>query len=349
MPECSKTDGTPLVLSLFCAMDSDPLIARAKALLSRWVAEQSGVKLVDVLNAETADLVLELDAALSPESYRIAGVAPVRIAGGDGRGVIYGVGKLLRTSQWRENGFILTDYRGISIPENPVRGMYFASHFHNFYHLAPLAEIERYVEELALYGCNVLSVWLDLHHYSGMDDPAAQAMIARLRQILEIANCNGIGAGLTLLGNEGFSTTPEELKATDTVGNGYSRSPRGFYHTEICPSQAGGMALILQNRDAVLRAFSGIDFEYIWIWPYDQGGCTCAQCTPWGANGFVQTAEGVANVIRSHFPAVKIVLSTWYFDLFIQNEWAAFYDWVKREKPEWFDFLMIDNFGGFPE
>ena len=36
--------------------------------------------------------------------------------------------------------------------------------------------MNRYVEELALWGCNTLAVWFDLHHYHGIDDPEARAM-----------------------------------------------------------------------------------------------------------------------------------------------------------------------------
>ena len=54
--------------------------------------------------------------------------------------------------------------------------MYFASHFHNFYHDAPVEAVERYVGELALWGINALMVWYDMHHFTGIDDPAAQAM-----------------------------------------------------------------------------------------------------------------------------------------------------------------------------
>ena len=45
-----------------------------------------------------------------------------------------------------------------------VRGIYFATHFHNFYHDAPLEEVQRYVEDLGLWGFNVLAVWYDMRH-----------------------------------------------------------------------------------------------------------------------------------------------------------------------------------------
>ncbi|MBT3377614.1 MAG: GNAT family N-acetyltransferase [Lentisphaerae bacterium] len=318
-------------------------------LLTRWIWDHSGLAAEE--RSDGADIALALNPELPLESFRISGNArgPVRIEGADRRGLIYGLGKWLRASQFAPGRIQPTTWRGDSKPVNPVRAIYFASHFHNWYHIAPLAEVERYVEELALYGCNCLSVWFDLHHYAGMEDPAAQKMVSRLRAILDAANGVGIGASLTMLCNEGFTTTPDELKATNAVQNGYHRTPGGFYNTEVCPSRPGGMELILQNREAVLQAFAGIIFDYVWIWPYDQGGCTCAECAPWGADGFVRTAKPVAELVRQHFPDAKITLSTWYFDRFVEGEWAAFHQWVDDAKPDWIDIMMIDGFRAFPE
>ena len=328
--------------------ETGELGAKALVLLERHVRERCGVP---VVADASGDVVLALDDALAPESFRIGGDAsgPVRIAGGDGMGLIHGVGKWLRTSAFVPGEVSPSSWRGVSVPENPVRAVYFATHFHNWYHVAPAGDVARYVEELALSGCNCLSVWFDMHHYSGMDDPAAVEMVARLRSMLEAANGVGMGASLTLLANEGFTTTPDELKATNAVQNGYHGAPGGFYGTEICPSRPGGMELILRNRDAVLDAFAGIAFDYVWIWPYDQGGCTCADCVPWGANGFVRTARPVAESIRRHFPNAKVILSTWYFDRFVAGEWRAFHEWVDDTSPDWFDMLLVDGYRAFPE
>ena len=321
---------------------------KAFELLRRHVRERSGL---EVAEGGAPDLVLDVDPGLRPQSFRITGSEgdPARVSGGDGLGLIHGLGKWLRTSSFAPGRIAPSSWRGLSEPANPVRGIYFATHFHNWYHLAPPEEVARYVEELALCGCNCLSVWFDLHHYPAIDDPAAQAMIARLRGILGTANAVGMGASLTLLANEGFATTPEALRATNAVQNGYLRAPGGFYHTEICPAQPGGMDLVLRNRKAVFEAFKGIDLDYVWIWPYDQGGCTCADCAPWGANGFLRTARPVAELARTHFPKAKVILATWYFDRFVEGEWAGFHRWVEEMRPAWFDMLLVDGFGAFPD
>lgn len=319
---------------------------QAERLLRRGLSEAG------LAPARPAVIVLEHEPVGGREGFRIraAGEGKIHIAAQDGRGLIYGVGKLLRSLGTTENGDLDTGWTGTAIPEKPVRAMYFATHFHNFYHDAPLEKVIRYVEDLALWGCNSLSVWFDMHHYSGIDDPEAQAMIARLRAVLEAAGNVGMGPALTMLANEGFSTTPDDLKADWTAGHdGYFRAPGGHYHVEICPSKPGGLDFLLAQRRAVLEAFAGIPFEFMWLWPYDQGGCTCPACAPWGSKGFLQTANAVVPLARSLFPGARIVLSTWYFDRFVAGEWtglaAAFADHV----PEWVDFLLIDDFGGFPD
>ena len=206
-------------------------------LLARAIAERTGL---DVVEAEDrAHILLKRCARLAPEAYRIADgprQGAVQIEAADGRGLVYGVGRFLRGSGFGAGRFEPSEWRGTSTPVNPVRAIYFASHFYNWYHVAPIAEVERYVEELALYGCNCLAVWFDLHDYAGIDTPEAQAMIERLRAILTAANRVGIGASLLSLANEGFTSTPDELKATCATQNGYHGSPAGFYNTEVCPS-----------------------------------------------------------------------------------------------------------------
>ena len=93
-----------------------------------------------------------------------------------------------------------------------MRGIYFASHFHNFYHDATIEKVTRYVEELALWGCNALSVWFDMHHFAGLADPAAQTQLARLRHFAETAHGVGLDFGLAFLANEAYNTSPESLR-----------------------------------------------------------------------------------------------------------------------------------------
>ncbi len=327
-----------------------PLVAEVVELLRRGIRERAGIVAV-CAGESAADIVLDIRGGIGAEGFRVEGEPgqPVRITGNDERGLLYGVGRFLRDSRIKAGDFVPGTWRGISVPVKPVRGIYFATHFHNWYHVAPLEDVIRYVEELALWGCNALVVWFDMAIYSGVGDPAAQKMIQRLHAILAAAQRVGIRPGLLCLANEGFSTTPAPLRATNVVQNGYFAEPCGFYGVEVCPNEPGGMELILQRRTEVLDAFAGIQFEYFVIWPYDQGGCTCAKCAPWGSKGYLKTAEEVARLARARFPVAKIVLSTWYFDRFIKGEWDELQAAFATHKPAWVDYLMMDGYGSFPE
>jgi len=329
----------------------DNIVERAIELFTERSAERSRVP---VTRAGTADLILRLglDATIGAEGFRIAQAAGnvIELTGNDPRGLLYGVGKFARGCRFGDGAIEPSSWRGVSVPARPVRGIYFATHFGNYYEAAPVEEIERYVEDLALWGCNTLSVWFDMHQYAGITDPKAQQMITRLRRILDAANRVGIRAALTTLANEGYANSPEALRADWTAGHdGYTSPPGGHYHREICPSKPGGLDYILDTRREVLAAFQDLDIAYVWIWPYDQGGCTCAQCAPWGANGFLRTAEPVARLIRDQLPNTKIVLSTWYFDHFTTGEWEGLARAFSDGAPEWVDLLLAGDFGGFPQ
>lgn len=287
------------------------------------------------------DVIIQITPGIGAEGFHIeaAGSGTVRITGNDERGLLYGAGKFLRDPAWR----------GTSVPAKPIRAIYFATHFHNFYHDAPIEKVNRYIEELALWGCNTLTVWFDMHHYTGLAEPAAQAMIARLRAMLRTAERVGMRPGLMLLANESYATSPQELRADWTAGHdGYTMEPCGHYHVEICPNQPGGLELILRWRTEMLDAFRDVNFGFIVIWPYDQGGCTCAKCAPWGANGFLKVAEPLARRLRQRYPGAKLVLSTWYFDHFTTGEWAGL-SRAFANPPDWVDYLLADDCGGFPE
>ena len=139
----------------------------------------------------TASLLVEL--ALEPgigvEGFRIEEVSSgcIRIVGNDKLGLRYGIGKFLRTSRYLQDRFIPSPWRGTSVPARKVRGIYFATHFHNFYHDAPIDQVREYLEELSLWGYNALNIWFDMHHYQGIDDPEARVMIERLKLLLGTA------------------------------------------------------------------------------------------------------------------------------------------------------------------
>lgn len=329
-------------LSVIGLEDQPQLVSRIVQILRRRIEARSGAK---VARDEEADfqLRLHIDDSLEPESFRIRqeGNSQVTLSGGDAPALIYGVGKFLRTARYLPEGFIPGAWEGESHPARPLRGMYFATHFHNYYHDAPIDEVVRYVEELALWGVNTIQVWYDMHHYTGIDDPAAGAMIARLHAILAAAKNLGLRTCLVHLGNEAYADSPPALRADYATG-------RATYQVELCPNKPGATELMLQWYGEVLEAFADIVPDYIVFGPYDQGGCACEKCKPWGANGYLKIAQAKAALTRQHFPETQIILSTWLFDYGKeQGEWAGL-DAAFAQDHSWCDYIQADSHGEYP-
>jgi hypothetical protein len=318
-------------------------------LLTRRLNERCSVPVRLDGNAEM-ELSFRLDAGLGEEGYRVADelTGGLVISSGGPRGLLYGLGKFLRDAVYGPGEINPGSWRGESHPAKAVRGIYFATHFHNFYHDAPLEEVERYVEELGLWGTNALTVWFDLHHYNSIQDPDAQAMIVRLHTILAAARRAGLMAGLLVLGNEGYASSPLELRADWTPGHDGCFKQLAHYHVEVCPSKPGGLDLILKWHREVFEAFADIRLDFVWIWPHDQGGCSCADCAPWGGNGFLRVARPTAQLARDYFPQARLILSTWYFDTMIEGEWKTF-DQAMQSDSEWVDYIMAEFPGKFPD
>lgn len=334
-------------LSIRLASLEDPMSKKVAEILASRIQERSGIK-PSFDEGGACGVELKLEKGIGTEGFRIEDISSgkVRIIGDDSRGLLYGAGKFLRSNTYHQGSFTLGSWRGTSVPEEPVRGIYFATHFFNYYHAAPIEDIERYVEDLGLWGYNSIFVWFDMHHFNGMEDPAAQAMVERLNAILSTAKRAGLKTGITLLANEAYANSPQALRADWTAGHdGYFRLPQGHYHVELCPHKAGAKDLMLKWREEMFQKFEDVGIDYVVIWPYDQGGCTCSLCKPWGTNGFLMMAEPIAQMARHDFPQCKIILSTWYFDKFTSGEWDGLERKFSEARPQWADYLMADAAG----
>lgn len=293
-------------------------------------------------------VLVTLDGALRDDRYLIS----PRARGADLRAAslsacFAALGKLLRLCTFDGTGGFTPAVQAVDFtPKDPVRGMYFATHFHNFYHNAPLEEVCTVIEDLALRGANSLLVWFDMHHYRSMKDPAAVVHTARLRAILAYANTVGMGGALTMLSNEGFAGSPAHLRAEWAVQNGYFATPDSHYHVEICPSREGGVEEILRARREMLEAFCDLRIDYVVYWPYDQGGCTCEKCAPWGAVGFTKLLPHFKALIREMMPHTRVIVSGWYFDRFTSGEWEGFLPQTGGETFSDVPYLMSFFFRG---
>lgn len=277
---------------------------------------------------EGYEVALEVDEALSDDRYIIVSNSDSAILrAADSLSLFAAFGRFLRLSRFDgRGGFVPFEGELDFTPKKKLRGMYFATHFANFYHSAPIEKVYEVIEDLALRGCNSLLVWFDMHHFDSMKDDGAQSLVKRLRSILGYANRIGMGGSLTMLSNEAFASSPADLRAEWRVQNGYHAEPDSHYHVEICPSKEGGIEEILRARREMLGYFADLKIDYVVYWPYDQGGCTCKDCAPWGSGGFLKLLPHFKALVKEMMPNTKIIVSAWYFDRFTGGEWQGFYD-----------------------
>jgi hypothetical protein len=332
----------------------DPAVENVGRVFARQVQSRCDAR---VLAQGEAPLTVELaiEPGLGTEGFRIIDSAPatLRISGNDDRGLLYGVGKFLHTSTYGKEGFTPGSWRGVSVPKMPVRGIYLATHFHNYYQVAPIEEVTRYVEDLSLWGVNSFLVWFGMEEFNGISDPKAQGMLERLRALLKIVKDLGLDASLGCICNDGYKNSPASLRADDsTVGHaGYhTRMGNRIFNlgNELCPSRPGVPEMELGFCQEKFEAFRSVGLDYWFITPYDNGGCTCAKCAPWGVNGYLRMAEPLARAYRRAFPKGRVVLGTWYFDRWADGEWAGITARFNAQKPDWVDYIMADNFEEYP-
>jgi hypothetical protein len=341
-------------LRLVLPPQPSPVMRNIGRVFVRQVESRSEAK---VAKAGDAPLTVELsiEPGVGSEGFKIADGpnGTIRIIGNDERGTLYGVGKFLHTSTYGSQGFTPSSWRGISAPKMPVRGMYLATHMENYYHVAPVEEMTRYMEDLSLWGVNSFLVWFDLEQYNGINDPAAQKLLDRLRVLLKLAKDLGFNVSLGCIANGGYKNSPAELRAEDSTVD------RPLYHTkngpriyimgpELCPSKPGVPEMEMSYCEEKFAAFKDIGLDYWFITPYDNGGCTCAKCAPWGVNGYLRMAEPMAKAYKKAFPNGKVILSTWYFDRWGIGEWDGITAKFNAQKPDWVDYLMSDNFEEYP-
>ncbi len=114
--------------------DADEQIKNSASVFKRQVEQRCSAK-VGTDGDAPLRVVLSIDPAMGKDGFRIQDGkerGTIEVIGQNERGVLYGLGKLLRTSRYSKDGFTPGAWRGESVPQKPIRGIYFATHFHNF-------------------------------------------------------------------------------------------------------------------------------------------------------------------------------------------------------------------------
>lgn len=322
--------------------DAKPELPHIAAVLERQIAQRCPATFVE---EGVAPLTIELaiDRALPEDAFTLAetGGKVIRITGANARGALLGVGKFLRGCRFTEVGFIPGRWRGSSTPRCRLRAIYLATHFNNFYEAAPLTDVKHYVEELGLWGYNAIFVHFPTWQFTGLDDPAARKWLERFKLIASGAKQCGLQLGLVQCTNQGYKNTAAELKGTKVPGN-----LRGNFGVNLCPSKPEARKILLQLYDALFDELRGCGIDYLCCWPYDEGGCACEQCWPWGARGYLSLSKEMSQHFRSKFPEGKILLSTWGFenekDANPDGEWVGLAKALHEDK-SWLEYIMADG------
>ncbi len=308
----------------------------------RFIAEIVQDRIGERSSGGIISVKFQIDPKLEEEEYILkTEKSSAQIIAGSFPGLIFGTGRLLRSIEYKADDFTVPVLSIRDKPDAPFRECYFARHFHNWYHLASEAEMKRYIEDLALQGFNSFCT-LDLPVINLTNDPNSKEW-KELEKGFRIFSCcvKRLDLKIDSLGtmNQGWRDTPKELYAVP------NKCPRcGNNGINICPQKPGAYDYIANILRTVNKTFADCNVDISCFWPYDEGGCGCEKCAPWGGNGYLKLAEKFARIIRSEFdPNRKFILSTWCFN---ENEFEILWKWLEKH-PE-FEYILADSHGDFP-
>ena len=219
--------------------------------------------------------------------------------------------------------------------------VFFAQHFHNWYQRCTAEEIREHIEDLTLWGMNgVVSVFSCLN-LTSWEDPNLKELVSLFHKTLSAARELGLKIGIEY-SNVDFMV-PNKAVAADKK---YMLSQTGNL---VCPSTEEGFAYYKWMLSKILDytdEFGGLDF--ITIWSYDEGGCSCDKCWPWGGRGFYNMAHRISKYIKERYPKIEVWMATWYLGRTEkqQEEWPMLYSRLQEDAAKgdnWCDYLLLET------
>lgn len=288
-------------------------------------------------------LTLELDKHFRADSYRIIGNdSHITVIADSISNILAGAGRVLYTSRFTQDGIVPTKIRGITTPDCRHRCVYIASHFHTFYYNAPIENVFEYVEELALMGVNQLHHPIPEINLDVKDKNAVDEAYDRCAAVLNKAGSLGMELMHTVPTSCTYFDVPEEAKAAPITVDVHIRGNTGV---KACPSTPKGREILDAQTRVGLSEMKkrGVDITYVSTFPYDEGGCGCEKCSPWGGNGFIRASKRALEIAKEFYPDCKLILGTWLFN---EEEWVLLSESLAQEK--WADIIMADSHTTFP-
>lgn len=313
-----------------------PAEKRVKELLDQRIKERSGIALTDSNDQSKLRLVIGTTASnntikafaatrkevasLGPDGYCIV-IDPAKpdlhVIGQSDSGVVAGVGRLMREMRYLDGKIEIPALQIGETPQMPIRGTYLWARKHYFNHPDL---VDRYIEELALWGCNAISLWFEMGLFKSFGDTEAQdartgfhdehrntlspqEWVALYRRFYDTARRMGMKTGLIMVANDAYRTSPEALRIEPIIG-----CPDWY----MCPSKPGSVKQMVAWQEEVFKALAPIDIYN--IFPADAGGCACKECTPWPTRGLWNAAKPLGDRIHEISPQTEIWIDTWHLN-----------------------------------
>ena len=258
------------------------------------------------------------------------------------RGFLAGTGNLLKSFSWTHDSFCAPVGNYDFKPAKSMRMVFMDRHFINWYMEAPEAEFRRYVDDLALDGYNAFYFQyampvVDVARASCEETIGFERIShAVCRRVADLDCEYGEWGG----SNQMPMNSPEEYRAAPNTNP--KCPPTGF---NACPAKPCALEAMLRFRESDLKKLDGVQVGYLTHWPYDEGGCGCAVCRPWGGNGYPKLIEKFNAINKRHHPEAKSIVSTWFFN---EADYAGL--WKYLESHDWVDYVLADDFGPvYPE
>ena len=352
-------------LSVVVGEGATPAEKRSAELFAERVQERSGLALnaatdsakhrLVIGTAATSDAIkrfLSADSAgadLGPDGYRVV-VDPSKtewfVAGESPISVVAGVGRLLREMRYEDAAVDVPALDLTERPQMPNRGVYLWA---RKYYFDKPDQVDRYIEEFALWGGNAIALWFEMGMFEDfqdmtgekselnsryarqykLDKSIAKDWIAMYRRFYATARRMGMKTGLLMVANDAYMSSPKELRIKPIIG-----CPDWY----LCPSQPGAVHKLVAWQEEVFQSLAPLDIYN--SFPADAGGCSCKECQPWPTGGYWKVAKPLADRIHEISPKTEIWVDTWHLNhpTFGGQDWKNLVAGLGRskERPEWF-------------
>ncbi|HOD49381.1 MAG TPA: hypothetical protein PKJ78_05065 [Candidatus Hydrogenedentes bacterium] len=217
---------------------------------------------------------------IHPESFAVktkiveGPKALICVAGADERGMLYGVGYVLRAVTCLSDALLLPRIDAQDKPAFPLRGgrpTGPGSRARQFGNLRPQTpgEMTEVMEDLMLLGCNIFE-----------GEPASIRAYGMLTTFGRTANEMPPGF-------------PAEWRADGGRAARY-----------VCPSVPEARKALLESFDQMFK--DAPDYDFFTTNSGDEGGCRCEKCMPWG-DKYIALVHDIAGILHTYHPRCKVL------------------------------------------